>query len=141
MKHTIYALALVTSLATGIGAALAADATENDARAIATAKIGMTQAIQAAEQQVGGKASRAEFERDKKGQWVFDVEVVSAVKLDAAQSGKLSAALAKRLKRNVRMKNSVDATLLGGAVLRAGDLVIDGSLKGRLERLATELTS
>jgi len=70
-----------------------------------------------------------------------DVEVVSAVKLDAAQSGKLSAALAKRLKRNVRMKNSVDATLLGGAVLRAGDLVIDGSLKGRLERLDTELTS
>ena len=70
-----------------------------------------------------------------------DVEVVSAVKLDAAQSDKLSAALAKRLKRNVRMKNSVDSTLLGGAVLRAGDLVIDGSLKGRLERLATELTS
>jgi F-type H+-transporting ATPase subunit delta len=70
-----------------------------------------------------------------------DVEVVSAVKLDAAQADKLSAALAKRLKRNVRMKNSVDAALLGGAVLRAGDLVIDGSLKGRLERLATELTS
>jgi F-type H+-transporting ATPase subunit delta len=70
-----------------------------------------------------------------------DVDVVSAVELDAAQSDKLSAALAKRLKRNVRMKNSVDATLLGGAVLRAGDLVIDGSLKGRLERLATELTS
>jgi F-type H+-transporting ATPase subunit delta len=69
-----------------------------------------------------------------------DVEVVSAVKLDAAQSDKLSAALAKRLKRNVRVKNSVDAALLGGAVLRAGDLVIDGSLKGRLERLATELT-
>jgi len=70
-----------------------------------------------------------------------DVEVVSAVELDAAQSGKLSAALGKRLKRNVRMRTSVDASLLGGAVLRAGDLVIDGSLKGRLERLATELTS
>ena len=70
-----------------------------------------------------------------------DVEVVSAVKLDAAQSDKLSAALTRRLKRNVRMKNSVDATLLGGAVLRAGDLVIDGSLKGRLERLRTDLTS
>jgi F-type H+-transporting ATPase subunit delta len=70
-----------------------------------------------------------------------DVEVVSAVKLDAAQSDKLSAALSTRLKRNVRMKNSVDAALLGGAVLRAGDLVIDGSLKGRLDRLATELTS
>ena len=70
-----------------------------------------------------------------------DVEVISAVELDAAQSAKLSAALARRLKRNVRMSNKVDATLLGGAVLRAGDLVIDGSLKGRLERLATELTS
>ena len=70
-----------------------------------------------------------------------DVDVISAVKLDAAQSDKLSAALRRRLKRDVRMKNSVDATLLGGAVLRAGDLVIDGSLKGRLERLATELTS
>jgi F-type H+-transporting ATPase subunit delta len=39
------------------------------------------------------------------------------------------------------MQNSVDSTLLGGAVVRAGDLVIDGSLKGRLQRLATELGS
>jgi F-type H+-transporting ATPase subunit delta len=70
-----------------------------------------------------------------------DVEVVSAVKLDAAQSEKLAAALSARLKRKVHMRNSVDATLLGGAVVRAGDLVIDGSLKGRLERLATDLTN
>ncbi len=69
-----------------------------------------------------------------------DVEVVSAVALNAAQSDKLSQALAKRLKRKVRMQNTVDAALLGGAVVRAGDLVIDGSLKGRLERLSTELT-
>jgi F-type H+-transporting ATPase subunit delta len=39
------------------------------------------------------------------------------------------------------MQTSVDPTLVGGAVVRAGDLVIDGSLKGRLERLATELGS
>jgi F-type H+-transporting ATPase subunit delta len=70
-----------------------------------------------------------------------DVEVVSAVPLDAAQADKLKAALSTRLKRQVRMHNSVDSTLLGGAVVRAGDLVIDGSLKGRLERLATDLTS
>jgi F-type H+-transporting ATPase subunit delta len=70
-----------------------------------------------------------------------DVEVVSAVPLDAAQTDKLRAALSTRLKRQVRMQNSVDSTLLGGAVVRAGDLVIDGSLKGRLERLATELGS
>jgi F-type H+-transporting ATPase subunit delta len=70
-----------------------------------------------------------------------DVEVISAVKLDAAQTEKLSAALSTRLKRKVRMRTSEDASLLGGAVLRAGDLVIDGSLKGRLQRLATELGS
>jgi len=69
-----------------------------------------------------------------------DVEVISAVPLSAAQADKLSQALNTRLKRRVRMQNSVDATLLGGAVIRAGDLVIDGSLKGRLERLGTELT-
>ena len=39
------------------------------------------------------------------------------------------------------MQNRVDAALLGGAVIRAGDLVIDGSLKGRLERLGTELAA
>ena len=70
-----------------------------------------------------------------------DVEVVSAVRLDAAQADKLEKALSTRLKRRVRMQNSVDSTLLGGAVVRAGDLVIDGSLKGRLQRLATELGS
>jgi len=71
----------------------------------------------------------------------IDVEVISAVALNSAQADKLSQALSARLKRKVRMQNSVDATLLGGAVVRAGDLVIDGSLKGRLQRLATELGS
>jgi len=71
----------------------------------------------------------------------LDVEVISAVALDAAQQEKLKAALSTRLKRRVRMRNVVDSTLLGGALVRAGDLVIDGSLKGRLERLATELAS
>jgi F-type H+-transporting ATPase subunit delta len=70
-----------------------------------------------------------------------DVEVTSAVPLNDAQTQKLKQALGTRLKRQVRMSTSVDSTLLGGAVVRAGDLVIDGSLKGRLERLATELGS
>ncbi len=70
-----------------------------------------------------------------------DVEVISAVPLDAAQADKLKSALSRRLKRQVRMQTSVDSALLGGAVVRAGDLVIDGSLKGRLERLGTELGS
>jgi F-type H+-transporting ATPase subunit delta len=70
-----------------------------------------------------------------------DVEVVSAVALNGEQQEKLAQALSTRLKRKVRMQNSVDATLLGGALVRAGDLVIDGSLRGRLQRLATDLTA
>jgi F-type H+-transporting ATPase subunit delta len=70
-----------------------------------------------------------------------DVDVISAVALTGAQADKLKTALGARLKRQVRMQNSVDPTLLGGAVVRAGDLIIDGSLKGRLERLSTELTT
>jgi F-type H+-transporting ATPase subunit delta len=79
------------------------------------------------------EAARAQVEN------TVDVEVVSAVALDAAQQDKLKQALNTRLRRQVRMQNSVDASLLGGAVIRAGDLVIDGSLKGRLDRLGTEL--
>ena len=70
-----------------------------------------------------------------------DVEVTSAVPLNDAQAQKLKQALSTRLRRQVRMRTSVDAALMGGAVVRAGDLVIDGSLKGRLDRLATELGS
>jgi len=70
-----------------------------------------------------------------------DVEVVAAAKLTAEQEGRYAAALQKKLGRQVRLHTSIDANLLGGAVLKAGDLVIDGSLKGRLERLATELTA
>jgi F-type H+-transporting ATPase subunit delta len=70
-----------------------------------------------------------------------DVEVISAVKLDASQTDKLTGALNTRLQRQVNLRNSVDASLLGGAVIHAGDLVIDGSLKGRLQRLKIELTS
>ena len=70
-----------------------------------------------------------------------DVEVTSAVPLNEAQAQRLKQALSTRLKRQVHMRTAVDSALLGGAVVRAGDLVIDGSLKGRLERLATELGS
>ena len=84
-------------------------------------------------------AAHFEFLRSQAENTV-DVEVVSAVPLDAAQTEKLKQPLDKRLKASVRMTNTVDAGLVGGAVIRAGDLVIDGSLKGRLERLRTELT-
>jgi len=70
-----------------------------------------------------------------------DVEVVAAVQLTPDQESRYAAALQKKLGRQVRLHTRIDDSLLGGAVLKTGDLVIDGSLKGRLERLATDLTA
>jgi len=71
---------------------------------------------------------------------VADVEIVSAVTLDAAQQQRLAGALRTRLRRDVRLHCTVDPQLVGGAVVRSGDLLIDGSLAHKLERLATDLT-
>ncbi len=69
-----------------------------------------------------------------------DVQVTSAVVLSDAQRQRLAAALNKRLKREVRLHCDVDPTLIGGAIIRAGDMVIDGSLKAQLDRLAAAAT-
>ena len=69
------------------------------------------------------------------------VEVTSAVSMNAEQQAKLAAALSTRLKRDIQMTTAVDPSLIGGAVIRCGDLVIDGSLKGRLAQLRTELSN
>jgi F-type H+-transporting ATPase subunit delta len=69
-----------------------------------------------------------------------DVHIVSAVALDGAQKERMAAALKKRLKREVRLHCAVDGSLIGGAIVRSGDFVIDGSLKARLDRLAVEMT-
>jgi F-type H+-transporting ATPase subunit delta len=72
---------------------------------------------------------------------VADVNVTSAVALNDAQRQRLAAALKKRLKKEVRLHCDVDASLIGGAVIRSGDLVIDGSLRARLEGLASAMAS
>jgi F-type H+-transporting ATPase subunit delta len=72
---------------------------------------------------------------------VVDVEVIAAQEIAPAQQKKLAAALKKRLGREVRMHTRIDETLIGGAIVRAGDLVIDGSLKGRLARLGSALAN
>ena len=72
---------------------------------------------------------------------IVDVTVTSAAPLDDSQQRKLAAALERRLGRSVRLQCATDPALIGGAVLRAGDLVIDGSLRARLERIAYELTA
>src|SRR4030081_500502 len=95
MKRKLLIPAVAAALAAlAAGAGYAANG-ENDELAIAVAKIDLAKAVAAAEQHVGGKASKAEYERHK-GQWVFDVEVVKDkkvmdVKVDAG-SGKVISA-------------------------------------------------
>jgi F-type H+-transporting ATPase subunit delta len=72
---------------------------------------------------------------------VVDVSITSAAPMAPEEQGKLQQALEKRFSRRVRLHASVDADLIGGAIVRAGDLTIDGSYKSRLERLAYELTA
>ena len=72
---------------------------------------------------------------------VIDVEVIAAREIAAPQQKRLMEALKRRLGRDVRMHTRIDDTLIGGAIVRAGDLVIDGSLKGRLARLGSALTN
>ncbi|XGA80063.1 F0F1 ATP synthase subunit delta [Halomonas sp. CH40] len=71
----------------------------------------------------------------------IDVTVTSAFKLDSKQETKLTNALKKRLNREISITTQVDKSLIGGVILRAGDTVIDGSVRGRLNRLSEALTT
>ncbi len=70
---------------------------------------------------------------------MITVDVTSALKLTAKQQKDISTALKKRLGRDIALNTRVDKTLLGGAIIRAGDLIIDGSALGKLNRLANAL--
>jgi len=70
-----------------------------------------------------------------------DVDVTSAFALNDEQQDKLAKVLSARLGREVRLHAAEDASLIGGVVIRAGDLVIDGSVRGKLAKLAEALKS
>ena len=70
-----------------------------------------------------------------------DVDVTSAFALSDEQQDKLAKVLSARLGREVRLHAAEDASLIGGVVIRAGDLVIDGSVRGKLAKLAEALKS
>ncbi|CAH6782757.1 ATP synthase F1 complex subunit delta [Vibrio chagasii] len=71
----------------------------------------------------------------------IDVEVTSAVELSEEQRADISSKLEQRLARKVQLNCSIDETLLSGVIIRAGDLVIDNSARGRLDRLSDALQS
>jgi len=69
----------------------------------------------------------------------IDVHVVTAYSLKPAQEKLLSNALKAKLGKEVRITSEKDPELIGGFRLRAGDMVIDGSISGKISQLATEL--
>ena len=79
------------------------------------------------------EALRAEQER------TLDVEVVSAFDLTQGQSDALKAALQRKYEKDVALTSRTDTSLIGGAVVRAGDMVVDGSVRGRLTKLVETL--
>jgi F-type H+-transporting ATPase subunit delta len=70
---------------------------------------------------------------------VMTAEVTSARELTAEQEAKISEALKRRLGRDVTLNTTIDESLLGGAIIKAGDLIIDGSALNKLNRLASAI--
>ncbi|WP_019215644.1 F0F1 ATP synthase subunit delta [Legionella tunisiensis] len=69
------------------------------------------------------------------------VKVYSFSELSTAQQQHLISSLSQRLQRQVTLDVNVDQSLLGGAVIQAGDLIIDGSVRGKLSKLITDLAA
>lgn len=85
--------------------------------------------------EIAGLFDELRFEAER----VVKARVTSATDLSDAELETVKAALRKRFGREVEVQTAVDASLLGGAVIDAGDVVIDGSLKGKLGRLQAAL--
>lgn len=69
-----------------------------------------------------------------------EVNISTAFALDSAVETKLTEALKNKLQRDIRVNTNIDKSLLGGVVVRAGDIVIDGSIKGRIAKLAEAMS-
>jgi F-type H+-transporting ATPase subunit delta len=69
----------------------------------------------------------------------IEVQVRTAQELSAEQQDKIAVSMAKRLGKEVSITTEIDASLIAGAIITAGDLVIDGSASGRMEKLTIAL--
>ena len=85
--------------------------------------------------EIAGLFDELRFEAER----VVRAKVTSAAALADAEVETIKAALRRRFGREVEVETAVDESLIGGAVIDAGDVVIDGSLKGKLDRLQTAL--
>lgn len=71
----------------------------------------------------------------------LEAEVISAIALDDNYRAKLSESLERKFNKKIHIVNTVDESLIAGAIIRAGDVVIDGSVKGKLEQLGNNLSA
>lgn len=74
-----------------------------------------------------------------KAKAIVTADVTTAIALSEDQKSSLTQALEQRLGQKVVLQETVDASLVGGAIVKTGDLVIDGTAKGRIEKLTTTL--
>lgn len=72
----------------------------------------------------------------KEAERIVNIELISAFDITEKDSQRLKEALARRMNCNIALQCITDSTILGGAIVRAGDLVIDGSARGRLAKLS-----
>jgi F-type H+-transporting ATPase subunit delta len=70
---------------------------------------------------------------------ILPAKVTSAVPLSAEERAALAAALGRRTGKRIELQEAVDPALIGGATLRIGDTIMDGSVRGRLRRLRERL--
>jgi F-type H+-transporting ATPase subunit delta len=74
-------------------------------------------------------------------QGVAEAEISSAIELSAAQKRELAKTLARLTGKEIEPKYSLDPALLGGAVVRIGDTIYDGSLRSRLNEMRARLAA
>jgi len=71
----------------------------------------------------------------------IEAQVISAFAVNATQKNSIAAALKEKLGREVTITTKTDKSLLGGVIIRAGDMVIDGSVKAQLDKITHSLMS
>lgn len=68
-----------------------------------------------------------------------EINVVSAYELDSEQTRRIADVMGKRTGKKINISSVVDKSLIGGLIIRAGDSVIDASIRGRLTKLRNDL--
>jgi F-type H+-transporting ATPase subunit delta len=81
------------------------------------------------------------YEQQKReAEKVLQVRLRTATPIDASETAKIREALKRRFGRDIELEQTIDPSVLGGAIIDAGDVVIDGSVRGRLHQLEAALT-